>query len=123
MPGRLLPSTIAERVRALERYFYFVPDVIAPNNAGAYLKRSGAGDAASLFLLAVDAIVQAERFVTETEFMGGLAFSLADIAAYTVINALHDDVAWNHMPALSRWYRTIGRRPGIQRGMSAFDAA
>jgi len=123
VPGRLLPASVEQRIQALERYFYFIADVIAPNIAGSYLKRSGGGNAAPLFTQSMDAIVGAERFVARSEYMGGNAFSLADIAAYTVITAVRDELPWNRVPFLERWYARIGSRPGVQRGMAAFDWA
>src|SRR5258705_1203654 len=40
-PPRLLPSDTAERALALQRFFYFVTDVIAANHAGLATKNSG----------------------------------------------------------------------------------
>jgi GST-like protein len=121
VPGRLLPVSAEQKIQALERYFYFIADVIAPHNAGSYLKRSSAVDAASLFAQSTDAIVGAERFVTNSKYMGGSKFSLADIAAYTVMTAVRDKLPWDQVPFLERWYARIGSRPSIQRGMAAFD--
>ncbi|MDB5976200.1 MAG: Glutathione S-transferase [Nevskia sp.] len=120
-PGRLLPTSVKQRIQALERYFYFIADVVAPIIAGSYLKRSDVGAAAPLFAQSMDAIVRAERFVAYSEYMGGDAFSLADIAAYAIMITVRDELPWNQVPLLERWYARIGSRQGVQRGMSAFD--
>ena len=67
------------------------------------------------------AIVASERFLIDNEFMGGASFSIADIAAFTIISAVSRHLAWDHLPRLAAWHDRIGRRPGVQTGMTAFD--
>jgi GST-like protein len=106
----------------LERYFHFVTDVIPLNGAAFVLKRGGYQDAgAALYTQSLRAIADAERFVAEAPFMGGAAFSLADVSAFTIINAVADDLPWSELPALEAWRGRISERPAVQRGLHAFD--
>ena len=122
VPGRLLPLDPSSRIRALERYFYFVTDVIPLNGAAFSLKRSRHEEAAAaLYALSLRAIADAERFVAATPYMGGTAFSLADVSAFTIINAVADELPWSELPALAAWRERIAERPAVQQGLHAFD--
>jgi GST-like protein len=124
-PGRLAPRDEGpERARVLERFFYFVTDVIARSHAAFALRRGGHADdaARALDALAVDALLAAEQFVTKRPFMAGEDFSIADIAAFTIAATYAREASWSDLPAFGRWYETVGRRPGVRRGLRAFDA-
>jgi len=122
-PGRILPPHADRaRIRALEAFFYFTSDVIALNGAAFSLRGPEfSGAAAMLTERYLDAIAASERFLIDNEFMGGACFSIADIAAFTVISAARRQLAWNQLPRLATWHDRIGRRPGVQIGMRAFD--
>jgi GST-like protein len=121
-PGGLLPLDPPSRTRALERYFYFVTDVIPLNAAAFVLKRSRHEEAsAAIYAQSLRAIADAERFVAEAPYMGGTAFSLADVSAFTIINAVADDLPWSELPALDAWRGRIAERPAVQQGLHAFD--
>lgn len=105
----------------LERYFYFLTEVIALNHAGFRAKNAGKEDAARLFdEKAHDNLVYADRFVVETAFISGGSFSIADIAAYTIAHTYRDRLDWAAVPSLKSWYSRVSERPGIQRGMQSF---
>jgi GST-like protein len=120
-PGRLLPSTPgAERAVALERFFYFITDVIAVNHAGFYLDGLGEHSAAALMhSRAIEAASAAERFLGAGRYMGGDRFTLADIAAYTILSSFGDKAPM--AGRLRDWFDHVGQRPAVARGLQAFD--
>jgi GSH-dependent disulfide-bond oxidoreductase len=123
-PGRLLPHDVGfDRVRALEAYFYFTSDIIALNGSAFILQGQGFAEAAThlteRYLAALEA---SERFISAQGFMGGGRFSIADIAAYTLVFAVSAKVPWGRMPRLAGWFARIAQRPAVQRGMAAFGA-
>jgi GST-like protein len=125
VPGTLLPlESSAQRPIAYERFFYFLTEAIGPSHAGFWLRSQEYGLAAKRELDArvMHAIAAAERFASQTEFLGGDRFGLADIAAVTIIGTYEREIAWPSLPALRRWYETAISRPSVQRGMHAFDA-
>jgi GSH-dependent disulfide-bond oxidoreductase len=121
-PGHLLPpSGSPARVKVLEAFFYFTSDVIALNGAAFTLERQGFPEAAArLTARYIEAIQGCERFLSDAGFMGGNRFSVADIAAYTVITAVSTFLPWDRLPQLAGWLGRIGGRPAVQRGMAAF---
>jgi GSH-dependent disulfide-bond oxidoreductase len=122
-PGRILPLHAERaRIRALEAFFYFTSDVIALNGAAFSLRGPEfSRAAATLAERYLGAITAAERFLIGNEFMGGAGFSIADIAAFTIISAVSRHLPWNQLPRLAAWHDRIGRRPDVQTGMRAFD--
>jgi GST-like protein len=122
-PGRILPPHADHaRIRALEAFFYFTSDVIALSGAAFSLRGpefSGAATALTERYLA--AIAASERFLIDNEFMGGASFSIADIAAFTIVSAVSRHLPWNQLPRLAAWHDRIGHRPAVQTGMTAFD--
>jgi GST-like protein len=122
-PGRILPRHgDSARIRALETFFYFTTDVIALNGAAFSLPGPEfSGAAAALTERYLSAIATSERFLIDSEFIGGASFSIADIAAFTIISAVNRHLAWDQLPRLAAWHDRIGRRPAVQTGMAAFD--
>jgi GSH-dependent disulfide-bond oxidoreductase len=122
-PGRILPlHADRTRISALEAFFYFTSDVIALNGAAFGLRsREFSGAAATLTERCIGAILASERFLIDTEFMGAASFSIADIAAFTIISAVSRDLPWNRLPRLAPWHERIRCRPAVQTGMRAFD--
>jgi GST-like protein len=123
-PGRILPphATDRARIRALETFFYFTSDVIAFSGAAFSLRGPEFSSAArTLTARYVDAIIASERFLIDSEFMGGASFSIADIAAFTIISAVHRHLPWDQLPRLTAWHDRTGRRPAVQTGMTAFS--
>ncbi|WP_233839223.1 glutathione S-transferase family protein [Paraburkholderia sp. ZP32-5] len=121
-PGRLLPADgAAERAVALERYFYFVTDVIGPSHAAFYLKYQRMTDAAAaLQSLAVRRLADAERFVAQSPFIAGDQFTIADIAAFTIAGSMQAELESLSLPNLGRWFRDVAARPAVARGYRAF---
>jgi len=122
-PERLLHAgDVRAQARVLERFTYFVTDVIVPNHAGFFLKLQG--DAAAAKVLSdrsMAAIADAERFASASTFIAGDAFSIADIAAVTIIAAVADELPWDRLPALARWFAQVRTRPAFVSSISAFD--
>ncbi len=105
-PDRLLPAnSIGDRARLLERFFHFVTEVIAPSFA-AFQTRSMGEQIASegLTRIAVAQLQASERFLDRGEYLGGERFSIVDIAAVTIANALERHVDWSSFPALHAWF-------------------
>jgi GST-like protein len=121
-PGRILPRHgDSARIRALETFFYFTTDVIALNGAAFSLAGPEFSDAAAaLTERYLSAIAASERFLIDNEFIGGASFSIADIAAFTIISAVNRHLAWDQLPRLAAWHDRIGHRPAVQTGMAAF---
>jgi GST-like protein len=123
-PGRLLPQRgESGRALAFERFFYFVTDVIAPNHAAFFLRAQKASEASVLLEHGVlESLHMAERYVSQSAFMAGDDFSIADIAAFTIAAFLKAQLDWDKLPNLGRWFRDLEERPSITRGYRAFDA-
>jgi GST-like protein len=122
-PGRLLHAGDARaQARVLERYFYFVTDVIVPSHAALFVRTQGIPVAAKLLVdRSVVAIEDAERFASAGAFIAGDAFSIADIAAVTIVSSVVSELPWDRLPALSRWFGEMKARPTFKRAAAAFD--
>lgn len=57
-----------------------------------------------------------ERRLTESEYLGGPEFSIADIASWTWIMPARQEQRWEDWPMLKRWHDAVGKRPAVQRG-------
>ncbi|WP_458238819.1 glutathione S-transferase family protein [Pseudomonas sp. P5_A2_2] len=120
-PGRLAPAQPGpERIRVIDRYFFFVTDVIAPSQAAFFLHQAGQDKAAAIIdLRVIEQLTYAESFLT-AGFMAGAQFSMADISAFTIATAFRDRLEWKELAQLSRWFDTVEARPAVQRGLNAF---
>jgi GST-like protein len=119
-PPRLLPSDTVERALVLQRFFYFVTDVIAVSHAGFATKNNG-GDQSFLDERSLGALAFAESFLENSTFMAGEAFSLADIAAFTIASSYQSRLEWDRLQKMRRWFDQVSARESVQRGMHAFD--
>jgi GST-like protein len=107
---------------ALERFLFFVTDVIAPNHASFFLRSEGCDEGRRLMeQRSLDALLASEGFLENARFMAGESFTLADIAAATIVAALSSSIDWTEHPRLRRWFACVMARPGVKRGMTAFD--
>jgi GSH-dependent disulfide-bond oxidoreductase len=123
--GALLPAEGAARAKALEWFFFFVTDVIAPAHQSFYLRRSLGGDvyeeaARLLDDRATSMYHHVDRRLANCRFIAGETFGLADIAGYTITTALNEQLPWRDLPNLRRWFETVRARPAVIRGMAAF---
>jgi GST-like protein len=123
--GKLLPAVGVERARALEWLFFFVTDVIAPSHQAFYLRSgSAAGDlkqaAHQLDARALSMYEHIDRQLAGQPFLAGDSFTVADIAGYTITAAIASHLAGS-LGNVARWFRTVGARPAVKRGMAAFD--
>ncbi len=123
-PGVLFPVAGAVgRAVTLERFFQFATDVIAVGGSSFVLSRAGRDDAAEVLMRrALDAIARAETVLATGFYLAGEQFTLADIAALTVIDAYADRVAWDGLPRLARWFDRVMSRADVRRGLAAFPA-
>jgi GST-like protein len=121
--GHLLPETEPFlRAIVLERFFYFVTDVIAPSHAGFFLHRNNESTGAELLNRhSLNALIAAERFLADTPFIAGKEFSLADVVAFTIVLASESQLDWTELPRLRQWFLTVQMRPAVERGLKAFD--
>lgn len=116
----LLPSDNDGPALALERFFYFVTDVIAVSHA-AFKTRNKGGDPTFLEAQSLTALAFAESFLGESSFMAGEALTLADISAFTIASACQFRLEWDQLPEMRRWFDAMSARPAVKRGMCAFD--
>jgi len=126
--GMLLPSTGAARAKVLEwlfwqvggigpmlgQLFYFA--VRAPEKLPPAIARFQ-DEANRLFGVM-------ERRLAEAPYLGGDAYSIADIATYPWVSAAIPLVragggeALGPLPCVDRWLAELGARPAVQRGMA-----
>lgn len=122
-PGTLLPEPASPaRRRALERYFYFITDVIAPSHAAFALTAVSRSEDSRQALneRSQQALRMAEAFLDEGDYMAGDCFTLADISAYTIAST-SSSLDGPNLPKLRRWFERIAARTGVNRGLRAFD--
>jgi GST-like protein len=122
--GKLLPAGGVERARALEWLFFFVTDVIAPSHQAFYLRSgSASGDlekaAHQLDARALSMYEHVDRQLAEHLFIAGDSFTVADIAGYTITAAIASQLTGT-LSNLARWFRVVGARPAVKRGMAVF---
>lgn len=122
--GTLLPSSGVERARAFEWLFFFVTDVIAPSLQAFVLSRDVTAahrDAAQrLNERAIALYEHVDRRLTDRPFLAGSAFTLADIAGYTITTAFEAQLRWDTLSHVRRWLERVGARPAVQRGRRIF---
>jgi GST-like protein len=120
-PAKLLPvGDPRRRASALERFFYFVTDVIAVSHAAFALRISG-GDGTFLDRRSLAALELAETFLSDSRYMAGDDFTLADISAFTIALAYEAQLDWQRLPRMQGWFRDVAGRAAVQRGLHAFD--
>lgn len=122
-PGLLVPLDLRERARTYERFFYFITDVVLMNHGGFFIREEHGPEDGAVLLeqRALAAATAAQRFLQDSEFMAGDHFTIADVAAYPIVNHLRAWIDWDAHPLLQRWFQRVAARPAVQRGMRAFD--
>ena len=121
VPGRLLPAMDPRRrALVLERFMYFVTDVIAVSHA-AFASKTNGHNATFLESRSLAALEFAEGFLSDARFVAGDVFSLADISAFTIALACRKQLDWTGLPRLERWFAEVEGREAVRRGMRAFD--
>jgi GSH-dependent disulfide-bond oxidoreductase len=86
----LPPYGDSVRIRTLETFFYFTTDVIPLNSAAFSLPEPQFSNAAAALTERDHSAMSAsERFLIGNEFIGGAGFSIADIAAFTIVSAVN----------------------------------
>lgn len=122
-PGRLLPEVGSQsRVKALDAFFHFITDIIALSGVAFTMRLQGDVDASTALTHRYMASIQAsEFFLSEAGYMGGDDFSIADIAAFTIIQSVEKHLPWARLPRLQAWCDQIAARPAVRNGMQTFD--
>ncbi len=69
----------------------------------------------------LNVLLASEMFLENAPFMAGQSFTLADIAAVSIVAALSSSIDWAQYPLLQRWFAGVMVRPSVERGMIAFD--
>jgi GST-like protein len=60
-----------------------------------------------------------EKRLSETEFLAGDDYSIADIATFPWLRfPERRGIDFNEFPAVKRWFQTIAARPAVQRGVA-----
>lgn len=120
--GRLLPENDRERAIVLERFFFFVIDVIAVSHAAVSLRGSKTqGTLAILTDRMLATLETAKRHAGRDEFIAGKTFSAADIAGFTVTLSVESELPCPKLPNLRRWVAQIEGRPAVKRGLQVLN--
>jgi GST-like protein len=121
-PDVLLPENDARhRALVMERFFYFLTDVIGPSGDGFYLSQNRYPRGTELLLQrTLDAITASEIFFEDNSFIAGPSFTLADIVALTIVNANSSGIAWDRVPKLRYWFSRVMERDDVSRGLAVF---
>jgi GSH-dependent disulfide-bond oxidoreductase len=60
-----------------------------------------------------------DKRLAENEYLAGGAYSIADIATYPWVARWEwHELDWTKFPHVERWFKAIGARPAVQRGMA-----
>jgi GST-like protein len=121
--GRLLPNDPVKRIETLEWLMFQMAGV------GPMF-----GQRHHFFRAAPEKVPYAlERYTTEThriygvldkrlsdnEYLAGGAYSIADIATYPWVARWEwHELDWTKFPHVERWFKAIGARPAVVRGMA-----
>jgi GST-like protein len=121
-PGVLLPADPWQRASVYEPYFFVLTDIIAPNHAAFHLRQHDLpAPAGMLQRRALEKAAYCETLLATSSFLAGDRFSIADIAAFTVLRSMLTELNLAQLPRVSTWLRAVGELPAVQRGMAAFD--
>ena len=60
-----------------------------------------------------------DKRLAANEYLAGGAYSIADIATYPWVARWEwHDMSWSNFPNVDRWFKQLGARPAVQRGMA-----
>jgi len=117
----LLPADPLERVRCLEWLMFTITDVSAPMAQAFFLNRlanqTHPAAAAELRERALGFIEHLDRRLGDSPYLGGDAFTIADISAYPTVVSI-DEPDRRRFANLARWTADVGARPSVARGMA-----
>jgi len=119
--GRLLPADPLERVRCLEWLMFTITDVSAPMAQAFFLNRlakeTHPAAAGKLRERGLGFVEHLDRRLGDTRYLGGDAYTIADIAAYPTVVSI-DEPDRRRFANLARWTAEVGARPAVARGMA-----
>lgn len=123
--GHLLAKHGHPRLITLEWLFLFVTDIIAPSHQSFHLQRA-LGPALSSDVIrelnrrSVSMYAHVNEQLRRFPFIAGDKLSIADIAGYTITAAIRDQLPWDALTHVRRWFHTLQQRPGFRRGAEIF---
>jgi GST-like protein len=119
--GRFLPSDPLTRMRCLEWLMLVITDISAPMAQAFFLNRLAkqAHPAAAVELRerALGFLTHLDWRLRDNRYLGGDAYTVADIAAYPTVVAI-DEPDRRRFSRLGRWTAEVAARPAVVRGMA-----
>jgi GST-like protein len=119
--GQLLPSDPLARARCLEWLMFVITDVSAPMAQAFFLNRlakeTHPAAAGELRERALGFMERLDRRLGDTRYLGGDAYTIADIAAYPTVVSI-DEPDRRRFADIVRWTAEVGARPAVVRGMA-----
>ena len=126
--GRFLAPSGPERYKALE-WLHWQIGSLGPmlGQLGYFARRAGEKTPAAIARFTEEGerlLGVMERRLKESAYLGGAAYSIADIAAYpwtlAATTFLQEPLAQalQDKEAIRRWLKVVGERPAVQRGMA-----
>lgn len=119
--GQLLPTDARTRARCLEWLMFTITDVSAPIGQAFFLKRlakvAHPAAAAALRERGLGFVEHLDRRLGDTRYLGGDAYTIADIAAYPTVVSI-DEPDLRRFANIVRWTAEVGARPAVVRGMA-----
>lgn len=122
-PNALMPvEGTAAHAMAMERLMMVATDMLAASQT-AFLLHMAGDRAGSQHIndVVVSRFDWLETALDGHAYLAGESFSLADIAAASLLAAMRGDERWAGRPRLAEWFSRIASREGFVRGMHAFD--
>ncbi len=123
---RLIAPSGAERADTLQWLFWqtsgFAPMLGQFNNAIANAEKMGTYGVERFTNEAIRLFGVLDRRLSETEFVGGKSFTIADVTTYPWVEYTHKtltDQTGKTFEAVKSWQKRIALRPAVGRGMAA----
>jgi GST-like protein len=122
-PDTVMPRADTDaHTRAVERLMMVTTDMVALSQAAFMLRMAGEESGSThLSNTVLGRLDWLEGALDDCEYLAGDTFSLADIAAATLVSPLRGRAGWDRYPRLGEWYGRIAGRPAFLRGVRAFD--
>ena len=122
-PGRLLPENDRDRAIVLERFFFFVTDVIAVSHAAFSLRdvrcpRSAEDTHGSN---ARHSPRQRRDTSSMTSSSRARRSARPTLPASRSFVPSETELPWPKLPSLRKWFERIEGRPAVKRGLQVFD--
>jgi GSH-dependent disulfide-bond oxidoreductase len=121
--GQLLPADPVERAMVLDGMFIAATDIQPSLNAGGFLTIFGPVKHPEAGQVLLDRALASCQFIEDRlatmPFIGGDSYSIADIAAFTVVATVQRfGSRIDSFPRLQAWYSRLEARPAVQRALA-----